>query len=161
MSSLRVSWKSITISSVTNYLTNYPPKRDVNFEINLQTDEPPPVRPVIRLSQVELTELRRQLHSLLSRGLIRPSSSPHGALVFFVKKGNGKLAVDMSQSGTKNHNTGFNPVPLIIEAFNQAAGAKCFFKIDLIGACHQMRIKEEDVHKTAIRTRFGLLRAIN
>ncbi len=48
-----------------------------------------------------------------------------------------------------------NPVPLISEALDQVSGAKIFSQIDLIGAYHQMRIREKDCHKTAIRTRFG------
>ena len=50
---------------------------------------------------------------------------------------------------------GANPSPLPEEALDQASGAKVFSKIDLIEAHHQMRIKEEDCHKTAIRARFG------
>ena len=61
-----------------------PTKRGIDFEINLKKDQPPPVRPVIRLSQDELKELKRQLQVLMSKGLVRPSSSPYGAPVFFV-----------------------------------------------------------------------------
>lgn len=48
-----------------------------------------------------------------------------------------------------------NPLPLISEALDQVAGATVFSQIDLIGAYHQMRIREEDCYKTAICTRFG------
>lgn len=51
-----------------------PPHREVDFEINLKSDEPQPVRPIIRLSQEELKELKKQLQMLLDKGLIRPSS---------------------------------------------------------------------------------------
>eukprot|EP00178_Gracilaria_changii_P003742 TRINITY_DN1564_c0_g2_i1.p1 TRINITY_DN1564_c0_g2~~TRINITY_DN1564_c0_g2_i1.p1 ORF type:complete len:336 (+),score=33.80 TRINITY_DN1564_c0_g2_i1:769-1776(+) len=47
------------------------------------------------------------------------------------------------------------PLPLIDEALDQVAGATIFSQIDLVGAYYQMRIKEEDCHKTAIRTGFG------
>eukprot|EP00737_Agarophyton_chilense_P001727 gb/GEZJ01001943.1/.p1 GENE.gb/GEZJ01001943.1/~~gb/GEZJ01001943.1/.p1 ORF type:complete len:214 (-),score=23.25 gb/GEZJ01001943.1/:977-1618(-) len=47
------------------------------------------------------------------------------------------------------------PLPLIDEALDQVAGAKFFSQIDLVGAYHQMRIMDEDCHKTARRTRFG------
>ena len=64
---------------------NLPPERDIEFEINLKPGSTPPVRPVIRLTQEELVELRKQLDNLLKRKLIRPSNSPFGAPVFFVK----------------------------------------------------------------------------
>lgn len=63
-----------------------PPNGEVQFEIKLKSNEAPPVRPVIRLSSEELRELKRQLQMLLNKGMIRPSSSPYGAPVFFVKK---------------------------------------------------------------------------
>ena len=48
-----------------------------------------------------------------------------------------------------------NPLPMINEALDQVSHGKIFSQIDLVGAYHQMRIKEEDCHKTAIRTRYG------
>ena len=53
-----------------------PPKRKLEFEAKLQTDQPPPVRPATRLSAAELQELKKQLQELLTKGLIRPSTSP-------------------------------------------------------------------------------------
>eukprot|EP00171_Calliarthron_tuberculosum_P022005 IDg22005t1 len=133
-----------------------PPKRDVEFEINLKSDEPPPVRPVIRLSTNELAELKKQLQMYLSKGLIRPSSSPYGAPVFFIKKKSGDLRMVCDYRAlNKITIQDSNPLPLISEALDQVAGANIFSKIDLLGAYHQMRIREEDCPKTAIRTRFG------
>ncbi len=63
-----------------------PPRRGLDFEINLKSDQQPPVRPVIQLSHEELKELKRQLQVILNKGLIGPSSSPCGAPEFFVKK---------------------------------------------------------------------------
>ena len=47
-----------------------PPRRDIGFEIHLKRDEPPPVRPFIRLSPDELVELKKQLQDLLSKRFI-------------------------------------------------------------------------------------------
>lgn len=66
-----------------------PPKREAYFEIKLKSDSPPPVCPVISLSNSELEELEKKLQVLLSKGLILPSSSPFGAPVFFVKNKKG------------------------------------------------------------------------
>ncbi len=120
-----------------------PPKRDVEFEINLKSNEPPPVRPVIRLSTNELAELKKQLQLLLNKGLIRPSSSPYGAPVFFVKKKSGDLRMVCDYRAlNKITIQDSNPLPLITEALDQVAGARIFSKIDLLGAYHQMRIRE-------------------
>ena len=133
-----------------------PPARDIDFEINLKSDEPPPVRPVIRLSSDELQELRRQLNLLLQKGFIRPSSSPYGAPVFFVKKKTGELRMVCDYSAlNKITIPDVNPLPLISEALDQVSGARFFSKIDLLGAYHQMHIREVDIPKTAIRTRYG------
>lgn len=133
-----------------------PPRRGVDFEFNLKSNEPPPVRPVIRLSTDELKELKRQLQLLLDKGLIRPSSSPYGAPVFFVKKKDGALRMVCDYRALNRITIpDSNPLPLIEEALDQLSGAKVFSQIDLIGAYHQMRIREEDCAKTAIRTRFG------
>lgn len=133
-----------------------PPWRDVNFEFNLRSDHPPPVRPVIRLSPEELKELKKQLQVLLDKGMLRPSSSPYGAPVFFVKKKDGDLRMVCDYRAlNKITIPDSNPLPLINEALDQVSGATIFSQIDLIGAFHQMRIREEDCPKTAIRTRFG------
>ena len=133
-----------------------PPKRDVEFEIKLHSYESPPVRPVIRLSTEELKELKRQLQSLLDKKILRPSTSPYGAPVFFVKKKNGELRMVCDYRGlNKITISDSNPLPLINEALDQVGGACVFSQIDLVGAYHQMRIKDEDCHKTAIRTRYG------
>ena len=133
-----------------------PPRRDIDFEIHLKKDEPPPVRPVIRISPDELVELKKQLQDLLSKRLIRPSSSPFGAPIFFVKKKEGDLRMVCDYRALNRITiTDSNPVPLISEALDQVSGACISSKIDLLGAYHQMRIREEDIPKTAIRTRYG------
>jgi len=133
-----------------------PPRREVDFEIHLKADEPAPVRPVIRLSPDELAELRRQLQMLLQKKLIRPSSSPYGAPVFFVKKKEGDLRMVCDYRALNKITVpDSNPVPLISEAIDQVSGATIFSKIDLLGAYHQMRLREEEIPKTAIRTRYG------
>ena len=133
-----------------------PPRRDIDFEIHLKKDEPPPVRPVIRLSPNELAELKKQLQNLLPKELIRPSSSPFGAPVFFVKRKEGDLRMVCDyRAFNKITIADSNPVRLISEALDQISGSCVFSKIDLLGAYHQMRIREEDIPKTAIRTRYG------
>lgn len=130
--------------------------RDINVDIKLKFDQPSPVRPVIQLSTEELRELKRQLQMMLKKSLLRPSSSPYGAPVCFVKKKTGDLRMVCDYRAlNKIKIPDSDPLPFINEALDQVAGAKVFSQIDLIGAYHQMTIKEEECHKISIRSRFG------
>jgi len=104
----------------------------------------------------ELMELKKQLHELLDKGLIRPSVSPWGAPVLFVRKKDGSLRLcidyrEMNRVTVKNK----YPLPCINDLFDQLAGAAVFSKIDLRTGYHQLKVKPEDVPKTAFRTRYG------
>ncbi|KAJ9517480.1 hypothetical protein QJQ45_024949 [Haematococcus lacustris] len=116
----------------------------------------PPNRPVYRMSQEELDELKRQLDELLAKGYIRPSTSPFGSAVLFVRKKDGslRLCVDyraLNQLTIKNR----YPLPRIDDLLDQLSGAKVFSKIDLKSGYHQIRVAEADIHKTSFRTRYG------
>ncbi|BBG93431.1 transposable element gene, partial [Prunus dulcis] len=104
----------------------------------------------------ELKELKVQLQELVDKGFIRPSFSPWGAPVLFVKKKDGtmRLCVDYRQLNKVTVRNKY-PLPRIDDLFDQLRGAKVFSKIDLRSGYHQLRIKEEDVPKTAFRTRYG------
>ncbi|GFH33445.1 RNA-directed DNA polymerase homolog [Haematococcus lacustris] len=108
------------------------------------------------MSQEELDELKRQLDELLAKGYIRPSTSPFGSAVLFVRKKDGSLrmCVDyraLNQLTIKNR----YPLPRIDDLLDQLAGARVFSKIDLKSGYHQIRVAEADIHKTAFRTRYG------
>ena len=133
-----------------------PPSRNVDYTIELEPGTVPPSRPPYRLSQEEMAELKRQLDELLAKGFIRPSVSPYGAPVLFVKKKSGefRMCVDyrmLNKATIKNKYA----LPLPEELFDQVRGAKVFSSIDLRQGYHQIRIKEQDVHKTAFHTRYG------
>ena len=103
-----------------------------------------------------MLELKMQLQDLLEKTYIRSSVSPWRALVLFVKKKDGtlKLCIDYSQLDkfiVKNK----YPFPRIDDLFDQMRGEKVFSKIDLRSSYHQVRIKDEDIHKTTFRTRYG------
>jgi transposase InsO family protein len=116
----------------------------------------PPFRPVICLSIAELDELRKQLDDLLGKGFIKPSTSPYGAPVLFVKKKDGSLRMCVDYRGlnriTKKNR---HPLPRIDELIDRFRGARYFTKLDLLSGYHQQRIAEEDTHKTAFRCRYG------
>jgi len=133
-----------------------PPRRDVDHRIELEPGQQPPSRPTYRMSQPELDELNRQLTELMSKGHIQESKSPYGAPVLFVKKKDGtmRMCVDyraLNKITIKNK----YPLPRIDELLDRLLGARYFSKIDLRSGYHQVRIADEDIHKTAFRTRYG------
>ncbi|GKF20456.1 putative reverse transcriptase domain-containing protein, partial [Tanacetum coccineum] len=101
-------------------------------------------------------ELSDQLQELSDKGFIRPSSSPWGALVLFVKKKDGsfRMCIDYREPNkltVKNH----YPLPRIDDLFDQLQGSSVYSKIDLRSGYPQLRVREEDITKTAFRTRYG------
>ena len=90
-----------------------------------------------------------QLHELLDKEYIRPSVSPWGAPVLFVKKKDRtlRLFIDCRQLNKVNIKNKC-PLPRINDLFDQVGGAKIFSKLDLRSGYHQVRIKYEDISKT-------------
>ncbi|GKE18743.1 putative reverse transcriptase domain-containing protein [Tanacetum coccineum] len=94
----------------------------IEFRIELIHGAMPVSRSLYRLAPSELEELSGQLKELQDKGFIRPSSSPWGAPVLFIKKKD---------------------------------GSQFFSNIDLRSGYHQLRVHEDDIPKTAFRTRYG------
>ncbi|GKB11526.1 putative reverse transcriptase domain-containing protein [Tanacetum coccineum] len=103
-------------------LPGLPPVHQVEFQIDLNPGATP-----YRLAASEMQELSNQLQELTDRGFIRPSTSPWGAPVLFVKKKDGSFRMCSS----------------------------VYSKIDLRSGYHQLRVRDEDIPKTAFRTRYG------
>ena len=103
-----------------------------------------------------MNELKAQVQELVDGGFIRPSLSPWGAHVLFVKKKDGtwRLCVDYRQLNKVTIHNKY-PLPRIDDLFDQLQGAKLFSKIGLRSGYHQLRIRESDVPKTTFRTRNG------
>lgn len=133
-----------------------PPSREVDHRIELVPGAVPPSRPTYRLSATELAELKKQLEELVKSGFIRPSKSPFGAPILFVKKKDGtmRMCVDYRALNNVTIKNSY-PLPRVDELFDQLQGARFFSKIDLRSGYHQIRIADEDVPKTAFRTRYG------
>ena len=72
-------------------LPGLPPKIEVDLSIEVIQGTTPISRAPYRMAPTELKELKTQLHELLDKGFIRPSVSPWGAPVLFVKKKDGTL----------------------------------------------------------------------
>jgi hypothetical protein len=137
-------------------LPGMPPEREVEFTIDLVPGTAPIAKRPYRMAAPELAELKKQLDELLQKGYIRSSSSPWGALVLFVKKKDGsmRLCVDyraLNEVTIKNKYL----LPWINDLFDQLKGAKFFSKIDMRSGYYQLKIRPEDVPKTAFMTRYG------
>ncbi|XP_040952743.1 uncharacterized protein [Gossypium hirsutum] len=137
-------------------LPGLPPGREVEFAIEVYPGTAPISIPPYRMSPTELKELKVQLQDLLDRGFIRPSISPWGAPVLFVKKKDGsmRLCIDYRQLNKVTIKNRY-PLPRIDDLFDQLKGASVFSKIDLRSGYYQLKVKESDVPKTAFRTRYG------
>ncbi|GJV04452.1 putative reverse transcriptase domain-containing protein [Tanacetum coccineum] len=136
-------------------LPGLPHVRQVEFQINLIPGATPVVRAPYRLAPSEMQELFDQLQELADRGFIRPSTSPWGALVLLVKKKYGSFGMcidyrELNKLTIKNH----YPLPRIDDLFDQLQGSGVYSKIDLRSGYHQLRVRDEDIPKTAFRMRY-------
>jgi hypothetical protein len=108
------------------------------------------------MSAEELTKLKKQLKDLLDKQYIRPSASPWGSPVLFVRKKDGtmRLCIDYRSLNAVTIKNKY-PLPRIDDLLDQLRKAKFFSKIDLRSGYHQMKIRECDIPKTAFVTRYG------
>ena len=119
-------------------LPGLPPEREVEFGIDVIPGTQPISIPPYRMAPAELRELKEQLKDLLEKGFIRPSISPWGAPVLFVRKKDGSLrmCIDYRQLNKVTIKNKY-PLPRIDDLFDQLQGAKCFSKIDLRSGYHK------------------------
>ncbi|KAJ9543820.1 hypothetical protein OSB04_023527 [Centaurea solstitialis] len=137
-------------------LDSLPPEREIEFRIDFVPGATPIAKAPYRLAPSELEEMSAQLQELLNKGFIRPSTSPWGAPVLFVKKKDGTMRMcidyrELNKVTVKNK----YPLPRIDDLFDQLQGARFFSKIDLRSGYHQLKVREEDIPKTAFRTCYG------
>ncbi|GKA52385.1 putative reverse transcriptase domain-containing protein [Tanacetum coccineum] len=128
-----------------------PLARPVEFHIDLIPRAAPIARAPYRLAPSEMKELSEQLQELSDKGFIRPSSSPWGAPVLFVKKKDGsfRMCIDyreLNKLTVKNR----YPLPRIDDLFDQLQGSNIYSKIDLRSGYHQLRVREQDIPKMGI-----------
>nr|GEV37059.1 putative reverse transcriptase domain-containing protein [Tanacetum cinerariifolium] len=136
-------------------LPGLPPVHQVEFQIDLIPKAAPVARVPYRLAPSEMQELSNQLQELTDQGFICPSTSPWGANVLFVKKKDRsfRMCIDyreLNKLTVKNHYP-----PTIDDLFDQLQGSSVYSKIDLRSGYHQLRVWDEDIPKTAFRTRYG------
>ena len=132
-------------------------ERNVYHIIPLKYNELPPLCKSFRLSKPELAELHEHTADLLKKGYIQPSNSPYGHPVLFIKKQTGVLRMCVAyRSLNKDTVKNRYPLPRIDDMFDQSQGAKVLSSTDLQSAYYQVRLKPEDVRRTAFTTPMGL-----
>nr|GEZ62045.1 putative reverse transcriptase domain-containing protein [Tanacetum cinerariifolium] len=129
------------------------PTRQVKFQIDLVPGAVPVARAPYRLAPSGMKDLSEQLKELSDKGFIRHSSSPWGAPVLFVKKEDGsfRMYIDYRELNKLTVKNRYSP-PRINDLFDQLQGSSVYSKIDLRSGYHQLRVREEDIPKTAFRT---------
>nr|GEX09391.1 putative reverse transcriptase domain-containing protein [Tanacetum cinerariifolium] len=139
----------------SKYLPGLPPARPVEFQIDLIQGASPVARAPYRLAQSEMKELLEKLQELSDKSFIRPSSSPWGAPVLFIKRKDGPLRMcidyrELNKITIKNR----YPLSRINDLLDQLQGSSVYSKIDLRSGYHQLRVREQDVSKIAFKTRY-------
>ncbi|GJW21673.1 putative reverse transcriptase domain-containing protein [Tanacetum coccineum] len=134
-------------------LPGLPSVHQVEFQIDLIPRTTPVARAPYRLAPSEMQELSNQLQELADQGFIRPSTSPWGAPILFVKKKNGSFRMcinyrELNKLTVKNR----YPLPRIDDLFDQLQGSSTYSKIDLRSGYHQLRVTDKDIPMSAFRT---------
>ncbi|KAJ4753988.1 polyprotein [Rhynchospora pubera] len=133
-----------------------PPIRAVDHQIPLMPDaQPMSQRPYI-YSYFQKLEIEKIIEGLLTNKFIQPCSSPFASPILLVKKKDEtwRLCVDYRKLNACTIKDKY-PIPIIEDLLDELHGAKFFSKIDLRSGYHQIRMKEEDICKTAFRTHEG------
>src|SRR3954464_2102879 len=138
-------------------LPGMPLDRDIEFIIELIPGTEPIAQRPYSMNPSELAKIKKQLDAMLEIGLIQPSASPWRSLVLFVEKkyGGNRLCKDYRKLNDVTIKNKYL-LPNIEDMFDQLTGAKVFSKIDLRTGYHQLKIRAEDIPKTAFTTRYGL-----
>nr|GEV24700.1 putative reverse transcriptase domain-containing protein [Tanacetum cinerariifolium] len=131
-------------------LPGLPPTRQVEFQIDLVLEATPVAQVPYILALSKMQELSSQLQELANKGFIRPSSSPWGALVLFVKKKDVsfRMCIDYHELNKLTMKNQY-PLPRINELFDQLQGSSVYSKIDLRTDYHQLIVIDEDILKGA------------
>ena len=142
---------NVFLSEISSML----PERAIEFTIELVPGTAPISKTLDKMAPLEMSELKTPLQDLLDKSYIRPSVSPWGAPVLFLKKKDGsiRLCSDYRELNNVNIKNKY-PLPRIDDLFDQLSGASMFSRIDLLSGYHQLRVADKDITKTAFRTRY-------
>ncbi|XP_073353661.1 uncharacterized protein [Aegilops tauschii subsp. strangulata] len=136
--------------------TGLPPHRQYDHAVTLEEGAQHTNTRPYRYSPLQKDKIERQVKEMLDAGVITHSVSPYAAPVLLVKKKDGtwRLCVDYRRLNDITVKKLF-PLPIVDELLDELAGAAFFSKLDPRAGYHQIRMREEDEHKTAFKTHHG------
>jgi hypothetical protein len=133
-----------------------PPDRGFEHIIELEEGAKPVIDTPYRHPKKHKDKIESAIKELLAMGHIRPSSSPFASSVVLVKKKDGtmRMCIDYRALNKRTIKNKY-PIRRIDELLDELHGAVYFTKIDLRSGYHQIKTREQDIHKTAFRCHFG------
>ena len=133
-----------------------PPERTYDHHIPLKDERQVVKMRPYRYPTVQKDEIERLVTDMKATGIIRDSRSPFASPIVLVKKNDGswRLCIDYRQLNKLTIKDTF-PIPLVEELLDELSGSSWFTKLDLRSGYHQIRMREEDIPKTAFRTHNG------